>query len=198
MYMDTKSKATVTPSHKSSSYENHIRQLLWNWVGCGYYFMAATGSTWLLQGLHGCYRVFVALTGSTSRSQFAWILRDKFPIGVTMAFMYLFSEYVAMVIDLTLRVGHTKSCDRLWTVATSYRKWTQVNVQMYVKRTAFVRSLGQSQVDVSSKLLTYIHLQLPQWSHEWCTFDLRSLAFTWDNLSQPSVTYRNSLVVKQG
>ena len=44
--------------------ESHVRQFSRNWVG---YHVTVTGSTWLLQGLRGCYRVYVAVTVSISR-----------------------------------------------------------------------------------------------------------------------------------
>ena len=55
--------AAVTPSCKSPFRQSHIRKITWNWVECGY-LVAITGSMWMLQGICGCYRVYVAVTGS--------------------------------------------------------------------------------------------------------------------------------------
>ena len=52
--------AAVTPSHKSPSCKSHVRLCLWNGMGHGF-LVAVLVSTWLLQGLHGCYGVHVSL-----------------------------------------------------------------------------------------------------------------------------------------
>ena len=62
--------ATVKPSRNSPSQNSHMRQFLQTWVGRGY-FMAVTGSMWLLLwDICGSYKIYVAVTGSTSHSFF--------------------------------------------------------------------------------------------------------------------------------
>ena len=72
-----------TPWCKRPSRKSHVWQFPQNWVEHDYlvavtgglhgsyrFYMAVTGSTWLLQVLHGSYRFYMAVTGST------WLLHD--------------------------------------------------------------------------------------------------------------------------
>ena len=63
---------------------------------------------------------------------FAWAFTNKAMIHASVL------HYVAQAKAYTVKVGHTKSYDRLRMVATGYRKWTQVNVS---ERTSNVRHL---------------------------------------------------------
>ena len=65
LHWHARSYGTVIPPRKSLSCdESHFS---WNGVRCGY-VMARMESWWQLRGLHGCYRVYLVVTGSTPRS----------------------------------------------------------------------------------------------------------------------------------
>ena len=103
------------------------------WLSCGSYsaYVAVTGSMWLLQGLCGCYGIYVPLFFRENHLE--WLLWDRFTWrcnhGNMLPYIYTKQEIFAFI-------GCTNSS--MYSQITTHHVWLTVHMNCYCNQNCLI------------------------------------------------------------